>query len=71
MPMNQGLKVILYMTDMEFDPEDDVTRGVYKDQIMYYFYHDDRLVKRMYAKEAKQSLASGNNGDYTLYLKPS
>ena len=53
MPMNQGLKVILYMTDMEFDPEDDVTRGVYKDQIMYYFYHDDRLVKRMYAKEAK------------------
>ena len=53
MPMDQGLKVIVYMTDIKFDQDDEVTKGVYQNQIMYYFYHDDILVKRMAAAEAK------------------
>ena len=41
------------MTDIKFDNDDEVTKGVYQNQIIYYFYHDNRLVKKMSAVEAK------------------
>ena len=70
MPMDTGLKVIVYMTDIKFDQEDEITKGVYPNQILYYFYHNDRLVKKMSAAEAKIAQSTGNNAEYTLYLKP-
>jgi len=50
--MNKGIKVKCYVSDIKFDPDDDVTDGLTSEQVMFYYYHNDNLVKSFTGLEA-------------------
>jgi len=47
------LDVTAYVDDVRFDPEDAVTKGVRIENVMYYIYVDDTLIKSFKAAETK------------------